>query len=1105
MTTVPWFDTIDDARSDDDGQNFSSTLQYMDIQAHNVGVARAIGLIFEINQGESESITNANLKLTWQSESNTETIAGWWKVVPDISSWSTGAGSPGQVYANSGASTLADTFPNTTDHTSVDLSSLFNTAVAGADFTGGTARIAFIFQSDTHTNQGGAIRWKRYDTLETVSGTPGQLQYDFAPSSIAVDGESFSSSEVRYRPNYQIARWYGADASGYLAPGLPTASDGVWPSITSGRWDLPFSNTSGQNILDSNYTTYINSRVKLAGQANVVRHPDRKAIGSFNELFNDFGTPYVIWNLWKFHPTKTSSDPYDVWSARFYHQAHLGNSNIWCDMFFAYIDGGADLIRFSYGGSPDNSRDIRLITDLGTTIGSGTFATGYNRFEIQASEYTDPKLTIRIYDDNSTTPLDTFTLNPTSVTIDSVKFGGRASPAVGGTDSYTADVEVWDDFNLGGQFPSEPGVITGGYPYVEPVVEWYEYDGVDVVPLDDEGTVRAVDGATPYYDSDVIPTSLLDWSSDLSGTNGNSFNPGVDDSFTSSFLDGDGAITYENATPDPPANVSQYLQHIISNDNAAAVTDLVTPVSRLYTSFLFRMEDFGGSNDNTTIFSAKDSVGTFVFSLRMSSSGQLAITEAQNTGATAVANLAVDTWYRIEMLYDADASDAKSMDNVTLRLFDESNPGDILATHEKDLADVSELDVRYLLFGPQTISGAAFSTFTCYTAYHAHDTDGWIGGPTSGLVVDEQLYPLRYGSYETSNSVYREAGMAYVPEADLPSPYLDIPYGLGTGNTTLRELDIHLPPGTPPATGWPAIIWVHGGSWARTDTDPASMRDEFQSFKDFCVTFGYAFITIGYQLSRGENIFGTGNPIEPYSLTDASAGRMPTFILDVKQALHWIKNNAGDSPYNININKMVGTGYSAGTYNIAAAAYTRGLTSDGSGWNWTLAGNTGSPYYYDDEGEGDPDVLQGIYLFAPPVSPYLLYLWENDLGPGAQWNIPGRSGGIGYTTVRNMYANDASWISYAGTHEMYDFIVGNPTAVVATGANFGSADWFVTNDWLHQTGGYGQMPRLQEAFDDAVGIPAGSELDIYVNSINHDYVMADRNVEHFLNFLRKHL
>lgn len=937
-----------------------------------------------------------------------------------------------------------------------------------------------------------------------LAANPPELRITTAASSIAVDGESTSSSRVIIRPSYNVGRWYGADAPSYQSP-VSAGSYGTFAGVTSGRWDIPWSTQYGQNITDVLYASP-RSRVELNGNyPNIARHPNRKAIYFRNELLlYNSQAPQIEWNMWKHHPTKTSADTFDVWSCRFYYRPVIPTGAAWSDWLRAYNTDTNDikvLIR-SYGST--STREIGYVIDnVSYGLSGDQAASGWNRVEIQASEYLDPKMTIRIYSEDSTTPLSTWTGNPTNVDARILRFGYRDYGTVGTDDHYLADFEVWDNYDLNGAFPSDPGVVTGGSPYVTPTNKWYYYDGVDIIPTNAK-TVRAVSGGQPYFTEDAIPLSALEWHSALAGPDAGSFNPGVSDAFDSSSITGDATVVYENDTPSPPDGLTQYLQHTLTtaNNDANAIVDLGTDYDKVYARMYFR-QDASGTGSDSAILVGEDSTNAQQFTLAITAADWIEVRDGDNIGAINTLNISDSTWYRIEVYYNASAVSPPEQE-LLVRIFNEDGSS-LLWSGTKDTSIRGP--IRYLKFGPSVTAGASLSSYTCQTAGHAYDTVGWIGGNTVGYDVDdtELLYPHTFGSYRGNAIVYKEPQYAPIPSGDIPTPYSDISYGQGTGDTSRRKLDIHLPPGTPPAEGWPAIVWVHGGSWAD------GSKVEYAGIKDICLTYGYAFISIGYQLGSADNIFGLGNP-PAYSLTDNSAGRMPTFILDVKQALHWIKNNAAADPYNININAIAGTGYSAGTYCIANAVYTRGLTSDASSWNWTLAANgstphtiTGDTYYYEDNGQGDPDIIKCLYLFAPPVSPYLLYTWELDEGPGSAWYIPNRTGGLAYTTVRNMYANDANWATYASNHEMYDFIVGNPSAVVPTGATFGSADWFVTNDWHNQTGGYGQMPRLQQAFDDAVGLPANAELDIHVNSMNHDHVMADIEVEHFFNFIRKHL
>lgn len=81
-------------------------------------------------------------------------------------------------------------------------------------------------------------------------------------------------------------------------------------------------------------------------------------------------------------------------------------------------------------------------------------------------------------------------------------------------------------------------------------------------------------------------------------------------------------------------------------------------------------------------------------------------------------------------------------------------------------------------------------------------------------------------------------------------------------------LDLDVPAGRPPASGWPVIVWVHGGGWRLQDR---TARPDFS--RHFCAA-GFAMASIDYRLA----------PEHPH----------PAQVLDLRQALRWLRRHAGE-------------------------------------------------------------------------------------------------------------------------------------------------------------------------------------------------------------------
>lgn len=79
-------------------------------------------------------------------------------------------------------------------------------------------------------------------------------------------------------------------------------------------------------------------------------------------------------------------------------------------------------------------------------------------------------------------------------------------------------------------------------------------------------------------------------------------------------------------------------------------------------------------------------------------------------------------------------------------------------------------------------------------------------------------------------------------------------------------LDLELPSGRPPQSGWPLIIWVHGGGWRLQD------RLARPDFSRHFTSSGFAMASIDYRLA----------PEHPH----------PAQVLDLRQAIRWLRRNA---------------------------------------------------------------------------------------------------------------------------------------------------------------------------------------------------------------------
>ena len=87
---------------------------------------------------------------------------------------------------------------------------------------------------------------------------------------------------------------------------------------------------------------------------------------------------------------------------------------------------------------------------------------------------------------------------------------------------------------------------------------------------------------------------------------------------------------------------------------------------------------------------------------------------------------------------------------------------------------------------------------------------------------------------------------------DQSSAALDVPYGPLARNT----LDVFTPNGVPPASGWPALIFIHGGYWQRLS------KDDWSVIAAPFVANGMAAVIVGYTLCPQTSIRGIAGEVE---------------------------------------------------------------------------------------------------------------------------------------------------------------------------------------------------------------------------------------------------
>jgi len=313
----------------------------------------------------------------------------------------------------------------------------------------------------------------------------------------------------------------------------------------------------------------------------------------------------------------------------------------------------------------------------------------------------------------------------------------------------------------------------------------------------------------------------------------------------------------------------------------------------------------------------------------------------------------------------------------------------------------------------------------------------------------------------------------------------------GTG--TKRTLDLYIPTGTPPPGGWPVIVYTHGGFWVAGSS--ASISPQFVTN---CCIRGYAVASCNYVLSS-LMIYGMGDV--PAWNPNANTGRYPSYLINFKEAAHWLKTKAsavsgGDGTYDINASKVIASGHSAGGYNALAAAVSRDLTNDGGGRDLTLAGNVtlfGSPSV------PDPEFL-GVYTFGAPVNLNLLKAWDPTY---PDWTVYGSGSGLMTATARmflgkNAYDGDSN-TNNTGVDEMISL---NASRVPSICYAWGKSDLLVVNDSFTE---FSQVNRLEQTINSVAGLlPATTTFENHEvpDALHHTIQDVDMDYQHFFRWLR---
>lgn len=316
---------------------------------------------------------------------------------------------------------------------------------------------------------------------------------------------------------------------------------------------------------------------------------------------------------------------------------------------------------------------------------------------------------------------------------------------------------------------------------------------------------------------------------------------------------------------------------------------------------------------------------------------------------------------------------------------------------------------------------------------------------------------------------------------------------LGTAKT---GVDLYLPKGTPPDTGWPLYIWLHGGffvSGGRSQM-PKGLAVELTQA-------GWAVASIDVRLSDItpliNNTAGTSPQTYPTWDPNDDTARHPTQILDVKAAVEYFQRSAQKTTYNLSGLVVVG-GHSAGGYPTTMAMITKDVANDGNGLSYRLQDHNGT---YGFPIVDDPEIA-GCYVWSPPM----------DLGVMSDFDFTKRSGlvqgnsgrytmentiafyyGHGMTSYPTQAQVDGGSVPY-----LIENIVpiGNLKPMVYAG---GRSDHLVPSDAHYQKYGWDQAKLVEDAY--AFRGVGNLFETIRHAEVQHYQTPYRRNMIHLLQFL----
>lgn len=310
-------------------------------------------------------------------------------------------------------------------------------------------------------------------------------------------------------------------------------------------------------------------------------------------------------------------------------------------------------------------------------------------------------------------------------------------------------------------------------------------------------------------------------------------------------------------------------------------------------------------------------------------------------------------WWRLEI-----QADPAQSPKVVVRFYNEDSTGVYYA------ATLSPTTTEWTEFRYGFYISSLIQTTIRYGDIEVHN-DYTLGGvyPSTTPSTTATGVPSTNKSFDAQYNVTSGATVgATLVENTHYTKTANVKYVSGTAYG--RYLDLYTPIGTPPAGGWPVVMWAHSGFFiggSRTDL-PDSWRNDL-------LAAGYAVARVDYVLS------GTlTNPTAYGSGGANTGGRYPSHIIDYKRAGAYLRDNAGS--LGIDGARMFATGYSAGGYIAAGAVITRGLATDSSGNPLTIDGARAAGNAWGDSYTGSDPLFLGAFVYAAAVDMDKARDWE---------------------------------------------------------------------------------------------------------------------------------